>query len=74
MSRCFLRPIGDYADWDSLIMMVIISNMLRSFWHICFPVVEYFKHGLIQTESAFCQVSGFFVAFATEQTGNPTAH
>ncbi|KAF5017932.1 hypothetical protein F66182_10116 [Fusarium sp. NRRL 66182] len=48
-----------------LIMLLIYSDMFKSFWLLLFPIVELVA-GKIETEETFCQVSGFFLALSIE--------
>jgi G protein-coupled receptor GPR1 len=46
-----------------------MSNVFRSFWFALFPLVQYGVYGQISSGSAFCQVSGFFLALGIEGSG-----
>lgn len=46
-------------------MLLIFSDMFKTFWLLIFPAVELIA-GKIETEQAFCQVSGFFLALSIE--------
>ncbi|KAM0191911.1 hypothetical protein ACHAPI_008629 [Fusarium lateritium] len=48
-----------------LIMLLIYSDMFKSFWLLLFPAVELIA-GKIETNETFCQVSGFFLALSIE--------
>ncbi|KAH7182521.1 G protein-coupled glucose receptor regulating Gpa2-domain-containing protein [Fusarium flagelliforme] len=48
-----------------LIMLLIYSDMFKSFWLLVFPAVELVA-GKIETDETFCQVSGFFLALSIE--------
>ncbi|KAF4968651.1 hypothetical protein FSARC_3990 [Fusarium sarcochroum] len=48
-----------------LIMLLIYSDMFKSFWLLVFPAVELVA-GRIETNETFCQVSGFFLALSIE--------
>ncbi|RKL46830.1 hypothetical protein BFJ72_g2570 [Fusarium proliferatum] len=48
-----------------LIMLLIYSDMFKSFWLLIFPAVELVA-GKIETTETFCQVSGFFLALSIE--------
>ncbi|KAK6698141.1 hypothetical protein SNK05_010991 [Fusarium graminearum] len=48
-----------------LIMLLIYSDMFKSFWLLLFPAVELVA-GKIETDETFCQVSGFFLALSIE--------
>ncbi|KAL6912832.1 hypothetical protein ACHAP8_009570 [Fusarium lateritium] len=48
-----------------LIMLLIYSDMFKSFWLLLFPAVELVA-GKIETNETFCQVSGFFLALSIE--------
>lgn len=46
-------------------MLLIQSDMLKAIWFMVFPVVDSLR-GPIKSSSAFCQVSGFFLAVGIE--------
>jgi G protein-coupled receptor GPR1 len=46
-------------------MLLIYSDMFKSFWLLLFPAVELID-GKIETGEIFCQVSGFFLALSIE--------
>ncbi|KAF5669415.1 G-protein coupled receptor [Fusarium heterosporum] len=46
-------------------MLLIYSDMFKTFWLFIFPAVELIK-GRIETNEPFCQVSGFFLALSIE--------
>ncbi|KAF4339849.1 G coupled receptor [Fusarium beomiforme] len=48
-----------------LIMLLIYSDMFKSFWLLLFPAVELVA-GKIETTETFCQVSGFFLSLSVE--------
>ncbi|KAJ4011979.1 G protein-coupled receptor gpr1 [Fusarium irregulare] len=48
-----------------LIMLLIYSDMFKTFWLLVFPAVELVA-GKIETDETFCQVSGFFLALSIE--------
>ncbi|KAM0435873.1 hypothetical protein ACHAPT_002765 [Fusarium lateritium] len=48
-----------------LIMLLIYSDMFKGFWLLLFPAVELVA-GKIETDEAFCQVSGFFLSLSIE--------
>ena len=48
-----------------LILFLIASATFRSIWYFVFPIVV-FTHGPVNSSSAFCQVSGFFLAVGLE--------
>lgn len=49
----------------SLILLLILSDMLKTLWLVLLPVVE-LVHGRIPSNSTFCQVSGFFLSAGIE--------
>jgi len=53
---------------DSLIMLLIQSNVFRAIWIFIGPIVA-LRHGALQTGSVFCDVSGFLYAVGTEASG-----
>lgn len=53
---------------DSLIMLLIQSNVFRAVWLFLDPIVA-LRHGGLQTGSVFCDVSGFLYALGTEASG-----
>jgi G protein-coupled receptor GPR1 len=50
-----------------LIMLLIVSDFIKSAWFVIFPIVDY-THGPIASESAFCQLSGFSLAVGVESS------
>jgi G protein-coupled receptor GPR1 len=48
-------------------MLLIQSDLIKSLWFVIFPIVDY-THGPIASDSAFCQVSGFFLALGIESS------
>lgn len=46
-------------------MLLIYSDMFKTFWLLIFPAVELVA-GKIETDETFCQVSGFFLALSIE--------
>lgn len=48
-------------------MLLIQSDFIKSVWFVVFPIVDY-THGPITSDSAFCQVSGWFVAVGIESS------
>ncbi|KAI0132809.1 G protein-coupled glucose receptor regulating Gpa2-domain-containing protein [Xylariales sp. AK1849] len=50
---------------QDLIMLLIQSDMMKAFWLMVCPII-YFISGPIRTETAFCQVSAFFLTAAIE--------
>jgi G protein-coupled receptor GPR1 len=49
-------------------MILITSGMFKAFWCWIYAIVI-LKQGDIDSSSAFCQVSGFFLALGTEASG-----
>ncbi|KAJ2902033.1 plasma membrane G-protein coupled receptor [Zalerion maritima] len=49
-----------------LIMLLIVCDMWKALWYMLFPIVEFFEGQPVQSESNFCQASGFFLAIGTE--------
>jgi G protein-coupled receptor GPR1 len=54
--------------WDSLIMLLIQSDMFKALWFMVYPIVT-FSSGPVQSNSNFCQVNGFFLAWGIEASG-----
>ncbi|KAH8885519.1 hypothetical protein GQ53DRAFT_356033 [Thozetella sp. PMI_491] len=50
-----------------LIMLLIQSDLVKSVWFVIFPIVN-FIGGPVRSESAFCQVSGFFLTVGIESS------
>lgn len=50
-----------------LIMLLIVSDFIKSAWFVIFPIVVY-TLGPIASESAFCQISGFSLAVGFESS------
>jgi G protein-coupled receptor GPR1 len=48
-----------------LIMLLIVSDMCKAVWFFVFPLIVLVS-GPVSSSSSFCQVSGFFLAQATE--------
>ncbi|MCJ1250875.1 hypothetical protein MMC30_008103 [Trapelia coarctata] len=48
-----------------LIMLLIQSDLLKAIWYFTFPLVS-FARGPVPSGSAYCQITGFFVALGTE--------
>jgi G protein-coupled receptor GPR1 len=46
-------------------MLLMQSDMLKSTWFMIYPIVE-LSQGGVKSESAFCQISGFFLAAGIE--------
>lgn len=53
---------------DSLIMLLIQSDMFKAFWFMVYPIVT-FVNGPVNSHSTFCQVNGFFLAVGIESSG-----
>lgn len=53
---------------QDLIMLLIQSDMMKAFWLMLSPIIYFISgpDGPINTNSAFCQVSGFFLTTAIE--------
>ncbi len=51
-----------------LILILIVSQMLKSLVYLIYPVVA-FVHGPIKDSSTFCQVSGFISVVGIEGSG-----
>lgn len=49
-------------------MLLIQSDMFKALWFIISPVMA-FVSGPLKTDSAYCQVNGFFLAVAIEASG-----
>ncbi len=56
---------------DSLIMLLIQSDMFKALWFMIYPIVI-FTHGPVADSSTFCQVSGFFLSVGIESSGKYT--
>lgn len=54
-------------NYSSLIMLLIQSDLIKSVWFVIFPLVDH-TLGPIASDSAFCQVSGFFLAVGFESS------
>ena len=52
----------------SLIMLLIQSDMFKALWYLIHPIVI-FRYGSVPSSSAFCHVSGFFIALGIEASG-----
>lgn len=48
-------------------MLLIQSDLIKALWFVIFPVVTYTR-GPVQSDSTFCQVSGFFFAVGIESS------
>jgi G protein-coupled receptor GPR1 len=48
-------------------MLLIQSDFIKSLWFVIFPIVDY-VNGPVQSDSTFCQVSGFFLAAGVESS------
>ncbi|KAM0346714.1 hypothetical protein ACHAPU_005429 [Fusarium lateritium] len=46
-------------------MLLIYSDMFKTFWLFVFPAVELIR-GKVETNEPFCQISGFFLALSIE--------
>ncbi len=53
---------------QSLIMLLIQSDMFKSLWFLVFPVVT-FTTGPVNNDDPFCHVDGFFLALGIEASG-----
>ncbi len=51
-----------------LILLLIISQMLKSLVYLLYPVVS-FVHGPIKDSSSFCQFTGFISVVSIEASG-----
>jgi hypothetical protein len=49
-------------------MLLIFGDLMKAMWLFLQAIVS-IARGTIVTKSAFCQFSGFFVQFGTEQSG-----
>lgn len=52
-------------------MLLIQSDMFKAFWFMVYPIVT-FTHGPVMSNSKFCQVNGFFIAWGIEASGKDT--
>lgn len=52
--------------WFSLIVLLIISDFLKSLWFALYDLVSIAAHKQPQTLSVFCHVNGFFFAMGIE--------
>lgn len=77
MRRSFRHQYGAYClvmdaaanhSYNSLIMLLIQSDMFKALWFLIYPIVV-FTHGEPGRTSVFCQVNGFFIAFGNEASG-----
>ncbi|KHJ35450.1 putative plasma membrane g protein coupled receptor [Erysiphe necator] len=50
-----------------LIMLLIQSDMFKALWFMSYPLV-FLVSGPVRSESAFCQISGFFLTVGIEQS------
>jgi len=51
-------------------MMLIGSDVIRVSWYLIYPSIALARgKGAVKSGSAFCQVSGFLLAFGTEASG-----
>lgn len=48
-----------------LIMLLMQGDMLKAIWFTIYPIVQ-LAHGIVESDSSFCQVSGFFLAVGIE--------
>jgi hypothetical protein len=53
---------------DSLIMLLIQSDMFKALWFMLYPIVT-FTTGPVPSNSKFCQVNGFFISLGIEASG-----
>ena len=53
---------------DSLIMLLIQSDMFKALWFMLYPIVT-FTAGAVPSNSKFCQVNGFFISLGIEASG-----
>lgn len=53
---------------NRLIMILLYGDLIRGFWYFTMAIYS-FKRGAPQTKTAMCQVSGFFIQYATETSG-----
>ena len=49
-------------------MLLIQSDLLKAIWYFTFPLVS-FARGPVPSSSAYCRITGFFVALGTEASG-----
>jgi hypothetical protein len=49
-------------------MLLIYGDLTRSIWYFTFAVYS-LARGTVNTESKFCQASGFFIQYGTEISG-----
>jgi putative hemolysin len=59
---------ADESDNNRLIMVLLYGNLMKATWYFIFAVVS-MARGMINTESSFCQASGFLVQYGTETSG-----
>ena len=62
------KGAGRLLTWDSLIMLLIQSDMFKALWFMVYPIVT-FSSGPVQNSSKFCQINGFFLAWGIEASG-----
>lgn len=48
-------------------MLLIQADLIKALWFVIFPIVTYIR-GPVASDSAFCQVSGFFFAVGIESS------
>ncbi len=58
---------------DSLMMLLIQSDMFKALWFMLYPVVN-LSAGPILRGSRFCQVNGFFLSLGIEASGTNVWH
>ncbi|KAB5539485.1 G protein-coupled glucose receptor regulating Gpa2-domain-containing protein [Coniochaeta sp. 2T2.1] len=52
-----------------LIMLLIQADLIKSVWFVIFPVYTFLRGTVpVESDSSFCQVSGFFMALALESS------
>ena len=66
---CMVRSVSrsDLIRDDSLVMLLLMADLFKSFWLVLFPAYA-LKHS-IQSGDDFCQVGGFFLQMSLEACG-----
>jgi hypothetical protein len=63
-----MPPPRIFLTFNSLIMLLIQSDMFKALWFMIYPIVT-FTRGPVPSNSKFCQVNGFFLSLGIEASG-----
>ncbi len=62
------RKLTADLDNDSLITLLIVANFVRAMAYLPYSLLT-FRYGVVESNTDFCQASGFFIALGTQAAG-----